>query len=296
MPFHFQEWLERESSYRWVKLKIKSASKPETEEGRQYHLNLKREDIAAYVLLPGDPERVLRIASKWDEMEIKAKHREYFTCTGSYRGRRITATSTGIGSGSTAIAVEELLRVGAETFIRVGTTGAIQPDIRVGDLVISMGAVRFEGASKSYAPIEYPAVANFEVTLALIEAAENLNVEYHVGITASTDSFYIGQGRPGYKGYFPSWAEKIISDLQKLNVLNFEMEAATIFTLANIYGVRAGAVCAVLANRVTDEMEMDAGVDELIDVANEAVKILYEWDERKRVKGKKYFYPSILKI
>ncbi len=276
-------------------MKIISAAKPETVEGLQYHISCKPGDVAPYVLLPGDPERVIRIAKKWDYFEVKAKHREYVTCTGNFKGAPISATSTGIGSASTAIAIEELLRIGANTFIRVGTTGAIQPYINVGDLIISIGAVRLEGASKQYVQIEYPAVASYEVILALIEAAENLNVKYHVGITASTDSFYIGQGRPGFKNYFPSWAKNIIPNLQKANVLNFEMEAATIFTLAQIYGVRAGAVCAVLANRITDEFKVDAGVTDAINVANEAVKILYEWDQLKMKKNKKYFYPSLLK-
>jgi len=165
----------------------------------------------------------------------------------------------------------------------------------VGDLIISIAAVRFDGASKQYVYTEYPAVASYEVVLALIEAAENLGIKYHVGISASTDSFYTGQGRPGFKGYMLSWMKNIIPDLQKANVLNFEMESSTIFTLANIYGARAGSICAAVANRVTDEFMMDAGVEDAIKVANEAVRILYRWDDEKKKAGKKYFYPSLLK-
>lgn len=275
--------------------KLTSAAKPETRDGRQYHVECGPSDIAPYVLLPGDPERVLRIAKHWDYHELKAKHREYVTCTGKFKGAPISATSTGIGSESTAIAMEELLRIGAHTFIRVGTTGTIVKEINVGDIIISTAAVRLEGTSKQYVGEEYPASASYEVILALIESAESLGVKYHIGITASTSSFYVGQGRPGFKDYLPSWSKNLLNDLKLANVLNFEMEASTIFTLANIYGVRAGAVCAVLANRITDEFILDAGVEDAIKVANEAVRILYQWDEIKRSLGKKYFFPSLLK-
>jgi len=167
-----------------------SASTPQTETGLQYHIQCKPGDVAPYVLLPGDPDRVARISKYWDERREVARHREYVTHTGKYKGAPISATSTGIGCPAAAIAVEELLRVGAHTFIRVGTTGAIQPEIKVGDLVISRAAVRLDGTSKQYVRVEYPAVAHHEVVLALIEAAETLGVRYHVGITASTDSFY----------------------------------------------------------------------------------------------------------
>ncbi|OYT61045.1 MAG: uridine phosphorylase [Desulfurococcales archaeon ex4484_217_1] len=275
------------------KEKIVSAAVPQTEKGKQYHIHCKPGDVAPYVLLPGDPGRVYRIAKYWDEKREVAKHREYVTFTGKYRGAPISATSTGIGGPAAAIAVEELLRVGAHTFIRVGTTGAIQKFIGVGDLIITTAAVRLDGTSKQYVFTEYPAAASYEVVLALIEAAESLGVKYHVGISASTDSFYTGQGRPGFKGYMLSWMKNIISDLQRANVLNFEMESSTIFTLANIYGARAGSVCAAVANRVTDEFIVDAGVEDAIKVANEAVRILYGWDNIKTKKGKKYFYPSL---
>ncbi len=275
--------------------KLKSASIPETKEGLQYHLRVKPGDVSRYVLLPGDPERVKKIASFWDEVWHVASHREYLTYTGRYKGVLISATSTGIGAPSTAIAIEELARVGADTFIRVGTTGALHKWIDIGDVIISSGAVRLEGTSKQYIIPEYPAVANYEVVLALIEAAEELGVKYHVGLTASTDSFYVGQERPGYKGYLPPFNKGLIDFLKSANVLNFEMEAATIFTLANIYGFRAGAVCAAIANRETEEFIPEAGVTDAIKVANEAVKILSEWDEIKEDEKKKYISPSLLK-
>ncbi len=257
---------------------MKSASQPEDETGRQYHIGLRSGDIPRYVLVPGDPGRVPRIASLWGEARKVAEHREYVTYVGRYKGVEIAATSTGIGGPATAIAIEELMRIGADTFIRVGTTGALRKEIRVGDLIISTAAVRYDGASRAYIDLEYPAVASPEVVVALTAAAESLGVRYHVGITASTDSFYVGQGRPGYRGYIPERWRDIHLRLAEVNVLNFEMESATLFTLANIYGARAGTVCAAIANRATDEFIADAGVDDAIKVANEAVRILAELD------------------
>ncbi len=276
--------------------KLKSAAVPEDELGRQYHVGLKKGDVPRYVLLPGDPGRVPLIAKYWDEAREVASHREYVTYIGKYKGVDIAATSTGIGGPAAAIAIEELLRVGADTFIRVGTTGALKKEIGVGDLIISVAAVRYDGTSKIYVDVEYPAVAHYEVVMALIEAAEELGVRYHVGITASSDSFYVGQGRPGFRGYLPSRWAGIEKRLAELNVLNFEMESATLFTLSNIYGARAGTVCAAIANRVTDEFVAGAGVEDAIKVANEAVRILHEWDEYKarEGEGKKYLPPSIM--
>ncbi|MEM0021004.1 MAG: uridine phosphorylase [Fervidicoccaceae archaeon] len=266
-----------------------------TVSNRMYHISVAPGEISRYVLLPGDPARADKIAQTWDESRLIARHREYTTYTGKYKGIQISVTSTGIGAPSTAIAVEELLRVGADTFIRVGTTGAIQPYIETGDLIITTAAVRLEGTSKQYVIPEYPASASPEVVLALVEAAEALGIKYWVGITASTDSFYLGQSRPGYKGYFPSFAKNIIEDMRMANVLNFEMESSTILTLSNIYGARGGAVCAAIAQRATNEFTPGKGIDSAIRVANEAIKILSEWDEIKKQKGKRMFFPSILK-
>lgn len=275
--------------------KLKSASRPESEEGRQYHLQVKPGDVSRYILLPGDPDRVPWIASFWDKAWSVAKHREYVTYSGYYKGVFISAVSTGIGAPATAIAIEELARVGGDTFIRVGTTGALTRGISVGDIIISTGAVRLEGTSKHYVMPEYPAVASYDVVLALIEAAEILGVRYHVGLTASSDSFYVGQERPGFKDYLPPFQRGLVQYLRSVNVLNFEMEAALIFTLANIYGLRAGAVCAAIANRETEEFVVNAGVEDAIKVANEAVKILSEWDEEVKRRGKKYISASIIK-
>ncbi|MBP1449399.1 MAG: uridine phosphorylase [Thermoproteus sp.] len=248
--------------------------------GRAYHIMVAQGEVPRYVLLPGDPGRVPKIATFWDEAREVARNREFVTYIGKYRGVPIGATSTGIGSGSTAIAVEELLWAGSDTFVRVGTTGALRRDVRIGDVIIGTGAVRWDGASRWYAPPEYPATAHWTVVNALVHAAESLGVRYHAGVVASTDSFYIGQERPGHGGFLPPWAKGLVESLRSLGVLSFEMESATIFTLASIYGARAGGIYAVVANRETDEFVPEAGVEDAIRVANEAVKILYERDKR----------------
>ncbi|MDH5770833.1 MAG: uridine phosphorylase [Candidatus Bathyarchaeota archaeon] len=276
-----------------MKKRSLSAVRPETEERVQYHINLKPGDVSRYVLLPGDPDRVPKITKNWDKVREVAKHREYLTHTGFYKGVRVSACSTGIGSPAAAVAVEELANVGADTFIRVGSTGSIREECECGDLIISTGAVRLEGTSKEYVRVEYPAVASYDVVAALIEAAESFGYRYHVGITASTDSFYCGQARSGFGGYKQSWMEDLIPDLRAANVHNLEMEAAAILTLANLFGLRAGAVCAVFANRITDEFKV-VGEEEAGKTATEAVKTLYEWDEAREKNGKKYWFPTLV--
>ncbi|TEU15126.1 MAG: uridine phosphorylase [Hadesarchaea archaeon] len=274
-------------------MKIVSAERPATKRKRQYHIACAPGEVARYVLLPGDPDRVPKIAKLWDKAKKVAYHREYQTYTGEVGGIPISATSTGIGCPSLAIGVEELATIEADTFIRVGSSGSIQRDVRVGDVVISSAAVRLEGTSKEYVRVEYPAAANYEVLLALIKAAEKLGHRYHVGITASTDSFYLGQGRPGLKGYTQSFSRDIMPDLQAARVLNFEMETASLFTIAGIYGFRAGSVCAVYANRVTGGFGVSKGEMESAEIATEAVKILARMDATKRRRKKKYWYPSM---
>lgn len=263
--------------------------------GKQYHIDCKRGDVAPFVLIPGDPARVGKIASLWDSAHEVANHREYHTMTGTYQRVPISCTSSGIGGPSLAIAVDELCRIGAQTYIRVGSTGGIQKGQKLGDLVISTGAVRLDGTSKDFVIPEYPAVANHEVIMALIQSAEELNVRYHVGITASTDTFYTGQGRPAHEKYFPSFKEHIYQDMQSARVQNFEMEAATLFTMASIFGKRAGAICFIVANRVTDEFSI---TDEMAKraglVASRAVVLLNQWDNKKQLKKKHYLYPSLV--
>jgi len=255
-----------------------------TEGDRQYHLDVAPGDVAETVLLPGDPDRLATITDAWDDHETVASHREYRTATGTVEGTPVSVTSTGIGSPGAAIAVEELARVGADTLIRVGSCGAIQPEIDVGDLVITSGAVRQEGTSDEYVREDYPAVADHAVVAALAAAAEDLGVDYHVGLTASTDSFYAGQAREGFAGFQARGSEGLVEELRQANVLNFEMEASAVLTLANVYGLRAGAVCTVFADRSTGEFRTD-GEGRAARVASRAVSLLAAMDDRVEATG-----------
>ncbi len=250
----------------------------------QYHLEVGPEDVADTVLLPGNPERLEKIVPHWDDHDVVAHHREYRTATGSYEGTPISVTSTGIGSPSAAIAVEELARVGCETFIRVGSCGAIQPEMTVGDLVITTGAVRQEGTSKEYVREDYPASADYEVVSALVAAAEQLGYEYHTGVTMSADSFYAGQGRPGFEGFEAAGSDTLVDQLVEANVSNIEMEASAILTLASIYGLRAGAVCTVYADRERGEFRTE-GESRAAKTATLATHLLARMDAVKREAG-----------
>jgi len=250
----------------------------------QYHLAVGPGDVADAVLLPGDPGRVETITDLWDDDEVVGDHREYRTATGTYEGTPLSVTSTGIGSPSAIIAVEELARLGVDTFVRVGSCGAIQPGMAVGDLVITTGAVRQEGTSHEYVRGDYPAAADHEVVSALVAAAERLGYDYHVGTTMSADSFYAGQGRDGFEGFRAAGSDTLVEELREANVKNIEMEAAAILTVAELYGLRAGAVCTVYANRITGEFET-VGESRAARCGSLAVRLLAKMDERKREAG-----------
>ncbi|MFH0942549.1 MAG: nucleoside phosphorylase [Candidatus Beckwithbacteria bacterium] len=257
-----------------MSFKSSSATKPEAA-GLQYHIRLKAGDIPKYVLCPGDPKRVAKIASLWDKNEFVADYRQFVTYKGEYKGAKLACTSSGIGSPALAIALEELVRIGVKTVIRVGTCGSLQTEMHCGDLVISTGAVRLDGASKDYVIPEYPAVADYKVVEALVEAAKKLKVKYHVGITASTDTFYCGQGRPGFQDYLPSNKKDIFEDMQIAKVKNFEMEGSCLLTLASLFGISAGQICVVVADRVHDKFNINDEMEKKCAlVASEAIKIL----------------------
>jgi len=231
---------------------------PNSSGGKQYHIACKKGDLAGYLLVPGDPDRVPKIAKLWEEAQEVSSRREFRSFTGKYKGVPVSALSSGIGPASMSIAFNEASRIGVHTFIRVGSTGAIQKFINCGDLVISSAAVRLDCTSNCYVMPEYPAVASYEVLLALIEAAESLGINnYHVGITATTADFYAGQNRTT-NGHTAGSGD-LLPTLQKAGVLNFEMETATLYTLASLQGLRAGTVCAVYANRFTNKFEEGAG-------------------------------------
>jgi uridine phosphorylase len=276
--------------------KWENASRPTDESGKQYHIQCGVGDVARYCLLPGDPKRVSKIAGMWDSSHLVADYREHVTYTGKIGDMDISACSTGAGGGSTASALEDLAEIGCDTLIRVGTCGTIQEHIKPGDLIISSGAVRMEGTSDGYVINSYPATANYEVTMALIEAAELLGYTYHVGIGYTASSFFCAQGRPGFKGYNQSFMKSIIPDMKAAGVLNIEMEAATVLTISSLYKLRAGAIFTVVANRVDNSFKYDkSSTDQNIEVANLAMQILHKWDKQKEESGKKFFYPSLLK-
>lgn len=261
---------------------------------RQYHIACGHGDLAAYLLVPGDPDRVPRIAGYWDLAKEVSSHREFRSYRGKYKGVPISALSSGIGPACMAIAVNESSNIGVNTLIRVGSTGAIQKNIACGDLIISSAAVRLDCTSNCYVMPEYPAAASYEVLLALIEAAESLNIrKYHVGVTATTSDFYAGQNRPIAQTRSSSM-ENLLPTLQKAGVLSFDMETATLYTLAGLYGLRAGSVCAVYANRCTNEFKPGEGEENAIRIANESVKILDEWDTMKRKRNRQWLFPSLM--
>ena len=269
---------------------------PKVSETEQYHLACKKGDLAEYLLVPGDPDRVPKIAEFWDSAREISAHREFRSFTGKYKGVKVSALSSGIGPASMAITVNEASNIGVKTFIRVGSTGAVQNDIKCGDVIISSSAVRLDCTSNCYIIPEYPAVANYEVLLALIEAAEALGVgNYHVGITATTADFYAGQNRKT-SATLSSGTENLLPTLQKARVLSFEMETATLYVLASLLGLRAASVCAVYANRLTGEFASGAGEENAIKIANEAVKILSEWDRLRRRQKKRWIFPSLLRL
>lgn len=222
-----------------------------------FHLGLTKAMLqgASLAIVPGDPERVKRIAELMDNPIFLASHREYTSFLAFIDNTPVVICSTGIGGPSTSIAVEELAQLGVNTFLRVGTTGAIQPNVNVGDVIVTTGSVRLDGASLHFAPMEFPAVANFEATSALVSACRDSGIEPHVGITASSDTFYPGQERyDTVSGRVIRRFAGSMEEWQALGVLNYEMESATLFTMCASQGWRAGCVAGVIVNRTQQEI------------------------------------------
>ncbi|MEI6667152.1 MAG: uridine phosphorylase [Acidobacteriota bacterium] len=232
-----------------------------------YHLNLTSDQLegATIAVLPGDPARVeaiARTAPLTGARELACK-REYRTWIGYLDTRPVLVTSTGIGGPSASIAIDELAQLGIRTFLRVGTTGAIQADVEVGTVIVTTGAVRLDGASTHYAPIEYPAVADYEVVRAAIEAARELGVPYRVGVSASCDTFYPGQERhDSFSGYVPRRFQGATEEWRRLHVLNYEMESSTVLTLCAAMGLRGGCVAGVVVNRERGEAVTKEGLEQ----------------------------------
>lgn len=231
-----------------------SASNPHYD-GKVAHLMVSKGQISDIVLMPGDPGRVKMFGEFLDDFQIIAQNREYTVGTGMYNGVKITVCSTGIGAPSTEIAMIELVELGAKCMIRVGGCGVMKKEIHTGDMVINTAAIRQGGSSIFYAPAEYPAVASFEVTQSLIKACEDNGIKSWTGIAASIGSFFAGQGRPAVGVNFNNF--DVIEYYKKLNVLNMEMECETIMTLGSLFNCLTGSICAVHANRETDEWLSD---------------------------------------
>jgi uridine phosphorylase len=234
-----------------------------------FHLGIGRADVAGATLaiIPGDPGRVARIAALLDDPVPLASTREFTSMRGTLDGAGVIVCSTGIGGPSTSIAVEELAQLGVTTFLRVGTTGAIQPDIEPGDVIVTTGAVRLDGASHHFAPSEFPAVPDFACTTALVEAGRAAGVALHIGVTASSDTFYPGQERyDTVSGHVARRFRGSLAEWQELGVLNYEMEAATLFTMSAALGLRSGCVAGVLVNRTRDEIPADDAAERVEDV------------------------------
>jgi uridine phosphorylase len=263
---------------------------------RQYHIGLGPGDLAEYILLPGDPDRTSRIATRFDSIELEHHHREFATVTGTFRGQRISVVSTGIGTDNVEIVVAEILAITERpTFIRVGSCGALQPEMNLGDLVITTGAVRLESTTSFFVHDGYPAVADYEAITALIEAAERLGHRYHVGVTATAPGFFGAQGRPIPQ--LPIRYPDLAEDMARQRVMNFEMEASALLVLASLARCRAGVVCAVYANRTTgafvEGAVKDAAEAACVDTGLEGLLVLAEMDAQKRAASTDRWRPSL---
>lgn len=251
---------------------------------RQYHIQVAKGEVGRYVILPGDPKRCAKIAQYFDNPVLIADNREYVTYTGEVDGVKVSVTSTGIGGPSASIAMEELARCGADTFVRIGTCGGMQTEVKSGDVVIATGAIRMEGTSREYAPIEFPAVADLSVTNALRKAAEGKGYPFHTGVVQCKDSFY-GQHEPEIKPVSYELMNKWEA-WKRLGALASEMESAALFVVASYLKVRVGSCFLVVANQEREKLGLENPVvhdtDMAIQVAVEAIRRLIR-EEREKI-------------
>ena len=249
---------------------------------KQYHIQVGKGDVGRYVIMPGDPKRCEKIAKYFDNAQLGADSREYVTYTGDLDGVKVSVTSTGIGGPSASIAMEELVNCGADTFVRIGTCGGMQLEVKSGDVVVATGAIRMEGTSKEYAPIEFPAVADLDVTNALREAAREKGCAHHVGVVQCKDAFY-GQHCPermpvSYEllAKWEAW--------KRMGCLASEMESAALFIAASHLKVRCGSCFLVVANQEREKEGLDNPVvhdtDLAIQVAVEGIRKLIKEDQK----------------
>lgn len=249
---------------------------------KEYHIGVGKGDVGEYVILPGDPKRCAKIAKHFDNPVLVGDSREYVTYTGTLDGVKVSVTSTGIGGPSASIAMEELVKCGAKTFIRVGTCGGIDINVKGGDLVIATGAIRFEGTSKEYAPIEFPAVADLDVINALVSASKKLGKIYHTGVVQCKDAFY-GQHRPetlpNSHELLNKWDAWV-----RLGTKASEMESAALFIVASYLGVKCGSVFLAVANQERARLGLENiqvhDTEGAIEVAVEAIRELIKADAK----------------
>jgi uridine phosphorylase len=268
-------------------------SLPDTE--RQYHIDLAPGEVAEYILLPGDPDRADRISGMLEHIEVRRRHREFNSVTGTHRGLRVSVVATGIGTDNVEIVMAEILAITSRpTFVRIGSCGALRPEIALGDLVISTGAVRLEATTSFYVEDGYPAVADYAAVAALLEAASRTGRRAHLGLTATAPGFYAAQGRriPRLPLRFPDLPARMAAQ----GVVNFEMEASAVLTLAALAGCQAGVVCTVYAQRtsgafISGEQRVQAEVG-LVETGLEALHVLSEMDEQRTRAGDLHWRPS----
>lgn len=277
-----------------AKKTFKSAEIVSTAEGRQYHIGCAPNDVAPNILLCGDPARAHRVATYFDEARKPITSREYVTITGTYKGLPMSVMATGMGPDNTEIALVELSQiVKGPTFIRIGSSGGLKKGIELADLVISSGAVRLETTSTAFVVEGYPAVAHYEVVLALLEAARAKKFPHHLGLTATACGFYGAQARkvPGFAPRNPDLPAR----LDAMNVSNFEMETSCLFTLASLSSARAGAVCAIYASRHKNEFidteTKDLAERRCIETGLAAFEVLAKIDGAKG--GGQHWVPSM---
>lgn len=252
--------------------------------GKEYHIGVGKGDVGKYVIMPGDPKRCAKIAQYFDDAKLVGDNREFVTYTGYLDGVKVSVTSTGIGGPSASIAMEELVKCGADTFIRIGTCGGMQIDIKGGDVVVATGAIRAEGTTREYAPIEFPAVPTLEVTNTLVNAGKKLGVMVHTGVVQCKDAFY-GQHRPETLPNGQELLRKWDAWL-KLGTVASEMESAALFIVAAYLHVRVGSCFLVVANQERAKAGLENkqvhDTDLAIKVAVEAIRELIEKDKESK--------------
>jgi uridine phosphorylase len=263
---------------------------------RQYHIDLARGELAEYILLPGDQDRTAKVAARFENVEFQRRHREFASATGTFKGRRMSVVSTGIGADNIEIVIAEILAITDKpTFVRIGSCGVLRDDIGLGDLVISTGAVRLEATTKYFVHEGYPAVADYRAVAALVEAANRLGHTAHLGITATAPGFFGAQGRPipQLPIRFPGLAD----EMTRQGVVNFEMEASALLVLAGLAGCKAGVVCTAYAQRVSGAFvqgdQRDRAEAACIDTGLEALSLLAEMDEAVHAQGALHWRPSL---